>query len=617
MAVRLLRLPAAVLLGALGGSGLLSAQTFVEMSANLGVVVPMGPSGPFGGGVLASDITGDGLPDIVAPGGAGSPIYVFVNSGGGPFIDATGTSGLPSGGPSKGIAGADIDNDGDLDLYLTRYWGQNALFLNLGNGTFQDITAASGTGIVSSSHAAAFGDFDRDGFVDLYVGTYAAGNRLYRNNGNLTFADVTVQAGVENWGRSFQVLFSDVDGDLFPDLFIANDRGNLTGAVKNTLYRNLGNGTFADISQAAGVAFGIDGMGVDAADLDHDGDEDLYVTNNTSGNLLHMNQHPSGVFLENAQAAGVAAMRFGWGTSFSDLDNDGDLDLYVCNTPAGVVTGQNLLFRNDASPGGPVAFTEIGVQAGVADPFPSYGLAVADFDGNGALDLLIADAPAMAKLCMNSASQNAWLGLRLTGTTSNRSAIGAVARVSAGGITRMRVVRAGSTFCSQSDLTLHFGLGGAAMADRIDITWPSGASQSLLAVPAGQILAVEEPSVTVTPAPAAGVVSAVIFRSVNDAGAVYIAGAAFSATPGIPLGDGRVIPLAADPLLQLTLAPGNPLTAGFAGVLPATGSAAGSLAVPSLPGITGVSAVLAFVVADAALSVPVRTISAPHAFTIP
>jgi hypothetical protein len=453
--------------------------------------------------------------------GPGDPMVgLFANQGGGRFKDVTSSSGFDRRGWASGVCVADIDNDGFRDVFITAF-GADVLWRNAGNGTFTDVTQRAGVGDTKWSTSCAFGDYDRDGDLDLYVANYVkfddripgrgiTGNCrfmaadvfcgpkrlegeadvLYRNNGGGSFSDVTTSAGIIDPGYyGFGVLFTDVDDDGWPDIYVAND------SVPNLLFRNRRNGTFVEDGLAAGVALSGDGrpqagMGVDAGDYNGDGLQDLVVTNfSHDHNTLYENS-PGGVFTDRSYAVGVAATAgpyLGWGVKLMDVDNDGRLDLFVANGHVypevdrhGLGTRylqRKQLFLNEGR-----RFRHVSEQVGggLLLERSSRGAAFGDYDNDGDVDALIVNMNDRPTLLRNDTPQgNHWVTITVVGSKSNRDGIGARLRVDAGGRRQTVEVRGDGSYLSYSDTRAHVGLGTATRVNRLEIRWPSGLVESL------------------------------------------------------------------------------------------------------------------------------------------
>ena len=466
---------------------------------------------------------------------------LYRNNGDGTFTDTGPESKTGDTGYGMGCAVADYDNDSDQDLYVTNY-GPNVLYQNNGDGTFADATEQAVVGASQWSTSAAFFDYDNDGVIDLYVTNYvdftvetnkvcggyvrtnSQGYRaiieatrshcapleyggvpdvLYHNNGDGTFADVSVAAGIDDpSGKGLGVVALDYDGDGDQDLFVAND------GTPNFLYQNLGDGTFENAALKKGVAYnGVGeseaGMGVDFGDYDNDGDFDLFVANfSYETNTLYRNE--GGFFKDVTAEAGLAdpSHRFlGFGTNFLDYDNDGDLDLYVANGhvqdkialfQSGVEYMQeHQLFRNDG--GGSYAEASSISGEWFLHKQISRGAAFGDYDGDGDVDVLVTNCGGEAKLVRNDGgNRENWLMVRTMGTHSNRDGIGTRVRVVAEGLEQVRQVRSGSSYLTASDPRLHFGLSHRTRIDLVEVRWPSGLVHRLEQVPVNQVLVIAE-----------------------------------------------------------------------------------------------------------------------------
>lgn len=491
-----------------------------------------------GPGCAFFDYDGDGWLDILLINGTSWPdrrgehstMRLYRNNRNGTFADVTERAGLAVEMYGMGVAVGDYNNDGFPDLLVTAV-GQNRLFQNNGRGRFIDVTEKAGLGGRSAfSTSAVWFDFDRDGWLDLLVCNYVKwspahdvfcsvdGKRksyctpeayhgetcwLFRNRGDGTFEDVTARSGIfDSSSKSLGVALLDYDRDGWPDLLIAND------TQPNKLYRNLRNGTFEDVAVRAGVAFSEDGkaragMGVDAADFDNSGMEGIAITNFDNEMMALFRPTREGIYKDIAQGVGVgqaSRSSLGFGCAFLDINLDGNLDLVAVNGHIDETVRRihgNVgyaqpphLFLNPGflNQGKAAGFRDVAaaVGAGFATPKVARGLAYGDFDRDGDLDLLITTNQGGAYLYRSDlAPGNRGLRLRLSGTKSNRDAIGALVRVFGPDGAQSRRVKSGSSYLSQSELTLTFGLGKREAAGRVVIEWPSGAVQEFKNVRAG------------------------------------------------------------------------------------------------------------------------------------
>ncbi|NKB66501.1 MAG: hypothetical protein GKR89_05530 [Candidatus Latescibacteria bacterium] len=454
---------------------------------------------------------------------------LYRNQGDGTFVDITQATGTGDTGYGMGVAAADYDNDGDLDFYLANF-GPNALYRNDGD-RFAQVAPQAGVDDDKWGSSCAFADIDNDGAVDLYVANYhdfsytnhkicAEGGSglqlycgpetfdgvpdlLYRNQGNGTFADITQAAGlVHSAGKELGVVFGDVDLDGDQDLYLASDK------TLNFLFVNDGQGHFAETGLLAGAAYNEDGeveagMGVDMGDYDNDGQPDLFVTNfQWETNTLYRNLG-GGDFVDDTFISGLGKSSIpylSWGTRFFDVDLDGDRDLFIANGHLEsdvehyentTFAQRNQLFLNQ----GDGRFDEFTPPAnsGLAIRQVSRGAAFGDYDGDGDVDILVANCASTPTLLRNDTpSVGHWLRLRLQGTQSNRSAIGARVTVINGDKRQVDQVRSGASYLSQSDLRLSFGLGHQDRVDRIEIDWPSGLHQIVENPPVDQDLTLIE-----------------------------------------------------------------------------------------------------------------------------
>jgi len=474
-----------------------------------------------GSGGLFLDFDNDGWIDIflVDGGSLADPAVarqarhrLFKNRGDGTFADVTAASGIRHAGYGMGACAGDYDNDGRVDLYVTGV-GANTLYRNTGNGSFTDVTRAARVGASAWSTGCAFADLDKDGDLDLFVANYVSadvrhnpycGNArlntrfychpivfeplpsvVYRNDGHGTFSDVSRESGIASLrGNGLGVVIADYDDDSWPDIFVAND------SVPNVLFRRTGPWRYEDVALQAGVAVATDGaaragMGTDAADYDGDGRLDLVVTNLDFEmfSLFRGLGGPLFTYATPESGIGAATLPFvGFGTVFFDFDNDGLLDVAFANghmldNPAQFRAGashaqRKLLFRNIGSR----RFSDVTSRAGPGFALEKVGrgLVAGDIDNDGDLDLLVTNNGETADLLRNDGPSGHALVVRLIGTQSNRDGIGARLRLTAGGRTQLREVKAGSSYLGQNDVRQHFGLGDATRAERLEVRWPSG-----------------------------------------------------------------------------------------------------------------------------------------------
>jgi hypothetical protein len=504
-----------------------------------------------GCGVAFYDYDNDGWLDIFFvngwklegfPAGQEPTSRLFKNNRDGTFTDVTLKAGLVHSGWGQAVCVGDYDNDGNDDLFVT-YFGKNVLYHNNGDGTFTDVSEKAGvTGNGKRwNTGCTFVDYDRDGRLDLFVANYidmdlrtapvpesgpclykgvmvACGppglmggkNVLYHNNGDGTFTDVSEKSGIFSASGTYGlgVLASDLDNDGWPDLYVADD------STPSVLYHNKKNGTFVDIATEAGCALSADGkpqagMGISAGDYDLDGNLDLVKTN-FAGDTPTLYHNLGGASFEDAtyQAGlGKHTQYLGWGCGFFDMDNDGWLDILICNghvypeveqlkTEAGYAQ-RKLLYKNLRNG----TFEDVSYDAGpgISVPSASRGCAFGDFDNDGDVDMVVNtvnDYPQLLRC--DSKTGNNWIKIKLVGTKSNRSGIGArlkcVSSVAGEKILHSQIdeVRSSSGYFSQNDLRIHFGLGKAEKVELLEIRWPSGAVETLKEIKVNQLIHVKE-----------------------------------------------------------------------------------------------------------------------------
>ena len=515
-----------------------TAQAGIHFSHNNGAFGKKWLPETMGPGTAFIDYDNDGYPDILLVNGedwpghakAASTLKLYHNNHDGTFTDVTHKAGLAVSMFGMGVAVGDFDNDGYDDLFITAV-GQSHLFHNNGNGTFTDVTKTAGMwGPSEFSTSAAWVDYDRDGKLDLVVANYVQWSqqgdlycsldgahksyctpesykgtslRVWHNLGGGKFEDATQKSGLgDPTSKSLGIAVLDVNGDGWPDLLVAND------TQPNKLYLNKQNGTFEEKAVSAGVAFSEDGvaragMGVDAADYDRSGHPSLIITNFANQMLSLYHNEGNGLFVDEAPSSEVGRntiVTLGFGCFFFDYDNDGWPDIFVAD---GHIENEiervqkrvsyaepPHLFRNLG--GG--KFQEVTQQVGAAfaSPKVARGAAYGDFNNDGALDILITTNGGRAWLFENEGGTNHSLRLKLQGTKSNRDGIGAVVRVQSGKDKQWQMLRSGSSYLSQSELVLTFGLGSQTRVDAIEVQWPSGQVDKLPGVTADQTVTVQE-----------------------------------------------------------------------------------------------------------------------------
>ena len=510
-----------------------------------------------GSGAAFADYNNDGHIDLYVVNNPG-PLHAKVtdaspgnvlyrNNGDGTFTDVTEKAGVGDRGYGMGCVFGDYDNDGDLDLYVTNY-GQNVLYRNNGDGTFTDVAEKVGVGDTRWGTGAVFGDYDNDGDLDLYVPNYIEhdldklaeaqktsmqygqsvprklnphsfepqDNVLYRNNGDGTFTDVTAELSVESpGGRSLQAIFTDfdLDGDL--ELYVANDLS------PNFLYRNNGDGTLTDVSDASWAADFRGSMGLATGDYDGDGDLDLFMSHwIEQENALYSNmwKEEGAMGGKSSKVEGIQPIHFvdesygaslgeeslkyvGWGTDLFDYDNDGDLDIFVANGHTFqyldnydlLIPQKDQFFRYD----GDGIFTDLSAATGIAAlPYRvGRGVAFGDYDSDGDVDIFIVNNHDRAVLLRNEGgNRNNWLHVKLIGTKGNHDAVGARIRLKAGDRIQLREINAGASYLSFNSLTAEFGLGQETTVDWIEVIWLGGDTERFTGVGVNQRVVLREGS---------------------------------------------------------------------------------------------------------------------------
>jgi hypothetical protein len=533
------------------GSGLPFHSRFTDIGRAAGLKVSTLSGHPMradyvieamGGGCAFFDFDNDGWLDILVLTGSrtGDPPAdasnrLYKNNRDGTFADVTEKAGLFRTGYFYGVTVGDYNNDGFEDLFLTGY-PQNTLYRNNGNGTFTDVTGQAGLldATARFGSGCTFVDYDRDGRLDLFVSNYVlfdqksvprAGDlsscnlekvfcgprglpygrhSLYHNNGDGTFTDVTVAAGIDkpNAGYGLTAVTADFDNDGWPDIYVACD------STPSLLFRNQHDGTFAEQAMERGVALSEDGMeqagmGIAVGDLAADGNLDIVKTHFAADTPVVYINNGKGEFRDDTLRSGLATeTRFiSWGVGVEDLDNDGNPDIFwvtggiypeMQNRPDQPYRGPRIVFRNL----GNGRFEELEAEAGpgVGATHCSRGCAFGDFDNDGDMDILIINLNEPPSLLRNDVTGgNHWLKIKLIGTKSNRSAIGARVKVLNGGKVQVKGVLSQSSYLSVNDSRLHFGLGNYSAAG-IEVQWPSGGVENFTSVPSNQLVYITEGS---------------------------------------------------------------------------------------------------------------------------
>jgi hypothetical protein len=487
-----------------------------------------------GSGAALFDYDNDGLLDAFLVSGPGAGSRLYRNTGGGRFQDVTKAAGLERQGWGQGVCAGDFDNDGYTDLLVT-YWGQNSLYRNVGGKRFQDVTSATGLRQqrVRYNTGCAFLDSDNDGKLDIFIANYlrfdfdsapkpgenpfcfyrsipvACGprglsfdrNLLYHNNGDGTFTDVSEQSGIAAPAQNYSlgVAVSDVNNDGKLDIYVACDQ------TASILYINQGDGRFRDEALLRGAAYDADGkalsgMGVAAGDVDGDGWSDIFRTNFSDERETLYRNRGGGDFEDATFASGMAHnTRFvGWGCGFFDFDRDGWKDLLLVNGhvfPEVDRLGSDVRYRDRAvlyrNVRGRFQDVSEASGSGIVERHSSRGAAFGDVDNDGSIDILINNQNEPPSLLKSSHRTGNWVQLRLEGTTSNRSAIGARVLLTSGGRTQTDEVRSGGSYLSQNDFRLHFGVANESLAD-LEVRWPAGGVQKFPRIPVNRNIVIRE-----------------------------------------------------------------------------------------------------------------------------
>ena len=492
----------------------------VDVSEKLPFVRELGEAADGLAGAAWFDFDNDGFLDLFLPNVSGQPNALFRNRQDGTFTNVAMQAGVANGTGNSGAVAGDINNDGWKDLLLT-YAGaepgdkHTKLYLNQQNGTFSDITELSGLAGERSSLSPALADINNDGFLDVFIASLGTApglptsrqfnNKLYLNNRDLTFTDISVSSGANEDFGACAAAFADYDQDGFPDLLVANCNDVNERPTPLELLRNNGNLTFTDVRSMARVATAWFWQGISISDYDNDGDQDFVVTSfgAGTGHALYENQG-NGTYQNRSTQARLANLELGFGVSFADFDNDGFQDLFMAGSLP--IAGFNVIGPGSGNPGRLLmnnrdkTFLST-ATFGLESKFTT-GVAVADFDNNGFPDVVVMTSKFTRQgfnpdgrpvLLQNAGNTNRWLTIKTVGTRSNRDGIGARVIVSSGNLRQSKEVRAGSSIASMDSPWLTFGLRDSAIAETVRVEWPSGIVQELQHIAANQILTVTEP----------------------------------------------------------------------------------------------------------------------------
>ncbi len=474
------------------------------------------------GGVSFFDYDNDGWDDVTIACKGNDPVRFFKNNNG-QLIEMF--YGVNITGHSKQVIWVDYDNDGDNDLFVTRLDAINLLFQNDGNFNFTNVTEMAGFPpfTLLYTYGATFGDIDNDGDLDVFLSNKDVSgtvpNKLYQNNGDGTFSDISVASGISPIGHlTFCASFFDYDKDGYQDIYMSNDRFVNT----NILYKNNGDGTFTDTSVVSGAGIAANAMSTTIDDFNDDGWLDIYITNTAEGNHLLKN-NGDGTFDDIAIPSGLSFNSIGWGANFFDADNDMDLDLYVSsmidNEASGLLTTAFYECQNDQT-------YQLSTTSGFdTDIYKSFANAIGDIDNDGYQDFVVANqAPANHSLWHNQGGSNNWLKVKLNGVQSNKNGIGSWIEVSVGGEVMYRYTICGEGFLGQNSATEIFGVGDATNIDYVKVNWLSGVEDIFTNVLPNQTLIIDEgetlstseetiKSIGIYPNPTSGIIK---FNHVNS-----------------------------------------------------------------------------------------------------
>ena len=471
-------------------SGINAQIYFQDTSSTIGLNFSTG-STYLGNGVSFCDADNDGWDDLTFATGAGLPVLFFKNVNG-TFINQPFNFTDPLY-QTKQVNWVDYDNDGDKDMFVTSNTNRNILYNNDGSFNFQDVTASAGFPMTSlKSYGASWGDYNNDGFLDVFIcnrdENFIEPNYLFKNNGDGTFTDISAAAGIHNTSKlSFCAAFFDFNNDGWQDIYVSNDKPNNL----NVLYKNKGDGTFSDVSQSSGTDIGIDAMTVTIDDFNSDGYLDIYVTNGPAGNVFLKN-NGNETFTDIAASSGTKFNSLGWGAVFLDAENDTDLDLYVSGSLNGSIPSllSAAFYKNQGN-----GTFVIPNNAGFAnDNRESYSNAIGDFNNDGFLEIVVNNSnnQNLSFWHNQTVSNNKWLKVKLNGINSNKDGVGSVIEIAINGAKQYRYTLCGEGYLSQNSSTEVFGLGNNTQVDYVKVKWLSGIEDIIYNVNSNQLIEITE-----------------------------------------------------------------------------------------------------------------------------
>lgn len=471
----------------------LQAQVHFQNEATVAGVDDHSGTINLGGGISFYDYNNDGWDDITIATQSGDPLKIYKNNGDGTYSLETNLN--PNNlSQQKQVIWIDIDNDGDNDLYISSDIDGSRLYENDGS-SLTDVTTASGLPMAAQNNfGASWGDYNNDGFLDVFLCNRGIptpqANYLYKNNGDGTFTNVSSAAGIDTGSHlSFCSAFFDYNNDGWQDIYMANDKTNTT----NILYKNNGDGTFTDVSEQSETNIAIDAMSVTIADVDGDSWFDIYVTNGIPGNYFLRN-NGDGTFSNIAASTGTMFESVAWGSVFLDAENDGDLDLYVSGSLDGAVP--SLLSAAYYSNNGNGTFSMLGSSGFANDTSESYANAIGDTDNDGFPEIIVNNSGGDDIFLWKNqtTSSNNWLKVSLEGVISNKQGIGATIELKSQGETQYRYTVCGEGYISQNSGTEFFGIGANTVIDYVKVTWLGGAQDILYNVMPNQAVHIIEGS---------------------------------------------------------------------------------------------------------------------------